>query len=90
MQLVREPTNKYDANAMKVVRECGGREQSQAQIGHVPRNIAAMLAPLVDSGQVSFEKGVISKIQRDNQSNCKQVEVLIEVLTIHNVPDVRI
>jgi SWI/SNF-related matrix-associated actin-dependent regulator of chromatin subfamily A3 len=36
--LRREPTNKYDPNAIKVENVMG------AQIGHIPRNVAADLA----------------------------------------------
>jgi hypothetical protein len=40
--LARDPGNAYDANALKVQTAAG------AQIGHVPRETAARLAPLVD------------------------------------------
>lgn len=43
--LVREPGNQYDANAIAVkVPEIG-------QIGHVPRDLAAKLAPHLDAGE---------------------------------------
>lgn len=46
--LEREPTNKYDANAIKVcVRTTSGGAR---QLGHVSRQIAAHLAPLMDAG----------------------------------------
>jgi SWI/SNF-related matrix-associated actin-dependent regulator of chromatin subfamily A3 len=37
--LKREPTNQYDRNAIRVDNVMG------AQVGHIPRNIAAKLAP---------------------------------------------
>lgn len=37
--LKREPTNQYDRNAIRVDNVMG------AQIGHIPRNLAAKLAP---------------------------------------------
>ncbi|TBU43646.1 SNF2 family N-terminal domain-containing protein [Dichomitus squalens] len=47
--LVREPHNRYDRNAIQV-KNIGG-----TQVGHIPRNIAAKLAPLLDSGSVTVE-----------------------------------
>ncbi|CAL1707747.1 unnamed protein product [Somion occarium] len=49
VRLVREPHNKYDRNAIKV-ENIGG-----TQVGHVPRNVAAKLAPLMDQGMVTVE-----------------------------------
>lgn len=43
IDLVRESTNAYDRNAIAVVVD-------GAQMGHVPRLIAAVLAPEMDSG----------------------------------------
>lgn len=45
--LVREPDNKYDANAIKVLLECG---DGPKHVGYVPRHLAAELAPLLDAG----------------------------------------
>ncbi|KIP02391.1 hypothetical protein PHLGIDRAFT_297330 [Phlebiopsis gigantea 11061_1 CR5-6] len=47
--LVREPTNKYDRNAIKVVNI--GRNQ----VGHIPREVAARLAPLMDRREITVE-----------------------------------
>jgi SWI/SNF-related matrix-associated actin-dependent regulator of chromatin subfamily A3 len=47
--LVREPHNKYDRNAIQVMNISG------AQVGHIPRNIALKLAPLMDRNLVSVE-----------------------------------
>ncbi|CDO69292.1 hypothetical protein BN946_scf184976.g11 [Trametes cinnabarina] len=47
--LQREPHNKYDRNAIQV-KNIGG-----TQVGHIPRNIAAKLAPLMDSGEITVE-----------------------------------
>lgn len=43
LQLLREPTNPYDSNAIAVI-------GSGRQIGYIPRNIALRLAPKLDSG----------------------------------------
>jgi hypothetical protein len=43
--LVREPTNQYDRNAVAV-----WDDAETVQLGFLPREIAAMFAPLLDSG----------------------------------------
>ena len=45
----REPGNPYDRNAIRIDNVVG------LQIGHVPRNVAAKLAPLLDSGALGVE-----------------------------------
>lgn len=45
--LVRNPANPYDANAVEIHIPALGE---MAMIGHVPRDQAARLAPLMDSG----------------------------------------
>ncbi|XP_038976199.1 LOW QUALITY PROTEIN: putative SWI/SNF-related matrix-associated actin-dependent regulator of chromatin subfamily A member 3-like 1 [Phoenix dactylifera] len=52
--LVREPLNPYDPNAIKVL------NTRMAQIGHIERSVAAVLAPLLDSRLVSVE-GIVPK-----------------------------
>lgn len=47
--LQRDPRNPYDKNAIKVV-NIGGM-----QVGHIPRDVAAQAAPLLDKGLVSME-----------------------------------
>lgn len=47
-QLVREPDNPYDKNAIAVYGLLWGRRVGQ--VGHLPREAAAMLAPLMDAG----------------------------------------
>ncbi|EIN11511.1 hypothetical protein PUNSTDRAFT_111629 [Punctularia strigosozonata HHB-11173 SS5] len=49
VRLVREPSNKYDRNAIKVCNIAG------AQIGHLPRQVAAKLAPLMDRNLVTVD-----------------------------------
>ncbi|EMD30973.1 hypothetical protein CERSUDRAFT_120235 [Gelatoporia subvermispora B] len=49
VRLVREPHNKYDRNAIQV------KNISHVQVGHVPRNVAAKLAPLMDRNVVTVE-----------------------------------
>ena len=74
---LREPENHYDKNAMRIVR---GQEQSQ--IGHVPRVIAATLAPLMDSSLIFLHDGFITNIKRTlgkGDVDCKGIEVCISI-----------
>ncbi|KAF8520324.1 SNF2 family N-terminal domain-containing protein [Hysterangium stoloniferum] len=49
VQLVREPHNRYDSNAIQVLNISG------MQVGHIPRNISSKLAPLIDRNLVTVE-----------------------------------
>ncbi|KAG6918560.1 hypothetical protein DXG01_013650 [Tephrocybe rancida] len=51
--LVREPGNRYDRNAIQVM------NIGRVQVGHLPRQVAQKLAPLLDDHLVSVE-GVIN------------------------------
>ncbi|KDR75774.1 hypothetical protein GALMADRAFT_248461 [Galerina marginata CBS 339.88] len=51
--LVREPQNPYDRNAIQV------KNISRVQVGHLPRNVASKLSPLLDRRVVTVE-GVIN------------------------------
>ena len=45
VDLIREPDNYYDSNAIKVMWRNG-----QHQLGYIPRQLAEHLAPIMDSG----------------------------------------
>ncbi|KAM3690781.1 hypothetical protein ACB098_09G149800 [Castanea mollissima] len=47
--LVREPLNPYDSNAIKVL------NTRTVQVGHIERNVASVLAPLIDSLAIHVE-----------------------------------
>ncbi|KAF0472323.1 SNF2 family helicase [Gigaspora margarita] len=47
--LIREPSNPYDKNAIRVDNIMG------VQVGHIPRDVAAALAPLADKGEIKIE-----------------------------------
>ncbi|PVF99077.1 hypothetical protein CPB86DRAFT_784078 [Serendipita vermifera] len=49
VDLLRQPTNQYDRNAIQVVNISG------RQVGHLPRLVASRLAPLMDQDLVSVE-----------------------------------
>ncbi|KNZ72866.1 Putative SWI/SNF-related matrix-associated actin-dependent regulator of chromatin subfamily A member 3-like 1, partial [Termitomyces sp. J132] len=51
--LIREPGNPYDRNAVQV------KNISQVQVGHLPRQLVAKLAPLLDNHLVTVE-GIIN------------------------------
>jgi SWI/SNF-related matrix-associated actin-dependent regulator of chromatin subfamily A3 len=53
----REPQNTYDANAIQVL------NIGRAKLGHLSRQVAAKLAPLLDRGLVSVE-GVVHEGNR--------------------------
>lgn len=44
--LFREPGNKHDANAIKILAATGAK---RFQVGYVPKDVAAILAPLMDA-----------------------------------------
>ncbi|RYH06525.1 HIRAN domain-containing protein [Tropicimonas sp. IMCC6043] len=45
LQLVRQPENPYDGNAVEVWWRNG-----RLQLGHLPRDVATKVAPLIDAG----------------------------------------
>ena len=73
IKLVREPSNKYDSKAIKIV-----RDHHQAQLGHVPRATAAFLSPLIDGEQIFVSNGFIAKIER-NSGSISRIEMSITV-----------
>jgi SWI/SNF-related matrix-associated actin-dependent regulator of chromatin subfamily A3 len=53
----RQPRNPYDANAIAVYTPQGG-----VQVGHIKREVAAVLAPLMDSAGLRLEVRRLSSI----------------------------
>jgi len=49
--LVREPDNRHDENAISIRLD---RWRPGMMIGYVPRDIAAKLAPMIDTGKIRF------------------------------------
>lgn len=47
VQLVREPNNKYDVNAIDV-------RNHKGSLGYIPKKLAAILAPMMDAGNLVF------------------------------------
>lgn len=47
--LIREHNSQYDKNAIQVLNISGEK------VGHIPRNVAGKLAPLIDSNRVVVE-----------------------------------
>jgi len=59
--LEREPLNMYDRNAVKVLIGLHGDHH----IGYVPRDVAALLAPKLDSGDVQIVTAWVTEIDAD-------------------------
>ncbi|RDB25140.1 DNA repair protein rad5 [Hypsizygus marmoreus] len=76
--LVREPANPYDRNAIQV------KNIGQTQVGHLPRNIALRLAPLLDKELVTVE-GVIN----DGNLTGRKGYTLSITLRIYGASDAR-
>ena len=53
--LVREPANLFDANALKVV------GQDHAVAGYVPRDLAAIISPIVDRVGIAGASGIVTR-----------------------------
>lgn len=45
--LRREKSNSHDANAIRIVADCGNKK---FDVGYVPKSVAATLAPVMDRG----------------------------------------
>ncbi|KAJ7703076.1 SNF2 family N-terminal domain-containing protein [Mycena rosella] len=80
VRLVREPHNQYDRNAIQV------KNIDSAQVGHIPKNIAGKLAPLLDANIVSVE-GVM--IQGNMVAGAKVIYTLDITLKIYGSPNRR-
>ncbi|CAE6341818.1 unnamed protein product [Rhizoctonia solani] len=75
--LVREPGNRYDRNAIQVM-NIGMR-----QVGHIPRQVAANLAPLIDRELILVEGTM-------NDGNLQGAQYTLNVtLNIYGKPGVR-
>jgi hypothetical protein len=70
LSLLRTPENKYDANAILLVRESG------EDIGHVPREIARWIAPKLDRG-AKAEARIVELLGAQDGKAPKGVNVVI-------------
>lgn len=62
LQLVRNPENPYDSNAVEV-------RLNQQMLGHLPRDIAARVAPIMDQGYRYIAVIHQVRISSDNPNN---------------------
>ncbi|KAG9120079.1 hypothetical protein FRC07_004585 [Ceratobasidium sp. 392] len=77
VNLVREPTNKYDRNAIQVM------NIRLRQVGHIPRQTAAELAPLIDRELIMVEGTM-------NDGNLQGHQYTLSVtLSVYGKPGVR-
>jgi len=60
VDLVREPENQFDPNAVKVILL---EHIPGLHIGYLPKDIAAVLAPQVDEGRIWLEASVLKKLE---------------------------
>jgi len=68
VDLVREPENQFDPNAIKVIL---AEHTPGLHIGYLSREIAAMLAPQIDEGRIWLEDSAL----RELDSNAGQLVV---------------
>ncbi|KAK9664442.1 hypothetical protein RND81_14G042300 [Saponaria officinalis] len=79
--LVREPLNIYDENAIKVLNTRG------FQVGHIERNVAKVIAPLMDTQMIIVE-GIVPKPQFKNVNRYRipcQIHVFSNVVAFDEV-----
>ncbi len=65
VRLERESENRFDPNALKVV---AMEVRPDMHIGYVSRDVAARLAPLMDSGRIVIEAAAVTDIAEENGS----------------------
>ncbi|KAG7098689.1 hypothetical protein E1B28_000603 [Marasmius oreades] len=70
--LRREPSNKYDRNAI-CVSNIGG-----SQVGHLPRDVVARLAPMLDAGKIIIE-GVINDGNLGARSATYKLSITVKI-----------
>lgn len=72
VDLVRNPNNQYDSNAIEV-RSLG------RMVGHLPREVAANLAPLMDTGKQYKATIYQVRVSPENPNN-PGMDILLEML----------
>lgn len=70
VNLVRNPGNKYDKNAIEV-------HHQGAMLGHLPKEVAARVAPLIDQGYRYVSTIWQVRVSMDNPNN-PGLDILIE------------
>ncbi|RPD63881.1 hypothetical protein L227DRAFT_542891 [Lentinus tigrinus ALCF2SS1-6] len=70
--LARQPQNQYDRNAIQV-KNIGGQ-----QVGHIRRNVAARLAPLMDSNLINVE-GVVHEGNVGVRSKVYELDMTLKI-----------
>lgn len=72
VQLIREPNNRYDRNAIRVSNIAG------SQVGHIPKNVASNLAPLLDRGEITVE-GVMKQGNLGSKGKKYSLDIAIKI-----------
>ncbi|CAN0890631.1 Putative SWI/SNF-related matrix-associated actin-dependent regulator of chromatin subfamily A member 3-like 1 [Linum grandiflorum] len=77
--LIREPTNPYDRNAIRVF------NTRSLQVGHIEKTVASVLAPLIDSGTIIIE-GIVASQSKFNKFKIPvQIHVFTSIDNFENV-----
>ncbi|KAK3218076.1 hypothetical protein Dsin_012046 [Dipteronia sinensis] len=66
--LVREPLNRFDKNAIKVI------NRRSLQVGHIERSVAAVLSPLIDNCTIRVE-GIVPNTGRSGNRHKIPIQV---------------
>ena len=69
LQLIREPDNKYDSNAIGVYNNSGS-------LGFVPANLSKKIAPLIDSGKIICSATVVDVVPRSKRGKGARASIL--------------
>jgi hypothetical protein len=73
VSLVREPNNKYDANAIDV-------QNAEGSLGHLSADACAILAPLLDNDGITYTAKIDSVTPLSKRSNrCKNALISIHI-----------
>jgi HIRAN domain len=74
IQFKREPENIHDENAIAVI--CNERPWKGMQVGYVPRQSAAEIAPRIDAGKIVLTGGYLNTV--DDESGIGEMSVAFE------------
>ncbi len=82
IKLRREPTNKYDSNAIAVDMQCKvfwGLYKPWVHIGYIKADRAKFLAPKLDDGTYTFQDAWVESFYAPDELDHPRVSIRIEV-----------
>jgi len=80
VELIREPENPHDPNAIKVIIDAG--PYKNMHIGYVPRRVAEILAPKIDKQEVEWGMCLLMEVMPEDGEG----EILLRLKTGVNFP----